>query len=81
MTLPPKPQGPHEGLADDQINGAFLDLLARFESRPSPDDLAPWLQLVHVDCDSVLCDIEPRDTFDVLARTAREHCCSEDKAA
>ena len=55
---------------------AFGDLVG-FEIRQSGDDVKRDLELVHVTCGEILCDAEPGDTPDVLARMAVGHTCGE----
>ena len=44
-----------------------------------PNDLVPYLYLVHRPCGEITCWIEDDDTLEVLAEVAARHTCGQDE--
>ena len=49
--------------------------VGEFIARASDDDLKRELELTHEVCETVLCDIEGGDTFEVLLNMIEAHTC------
>ena len=52
--------------------------LSEFSPRQSDDDVKRDLELIHDPCGAHVCDVEPDDLMDVLARVCLEHVCGQE---